>query len=61
MGLASLNECEFCHPEGYCELREEHPEIKEPCKFANEEGFCKAKPEDLVCSDCGEKDCDCEG
>jgi len=51
-----MSECEFCHPENYCEYEGE-------CKFRGKMRQCKAKPEDLIeiCDDCGQPvdECGC--
>ena len=43
-----MSECEFCHPENYCENEGE-------CKHRGDLRECKAKPKDLIdiCEDCG--------
>jgi len=51
-----MSDCNFCHPENYCEHEGE-------CKYRCELRQCKAKPEDLIeiCPDCDKPvdECDC--
>ena len=51
-----MTDCEFCHPENYCEYEGE-------CKFRGKMRQCKAKSEDLIeiCQDCNKpiSECDC--
>ena len=50
-----MSECDFCHPEDYCEF-------EGPCKLRGEMRRCKAKPEDLIeiCDDCFKPTSECE-
>ena len=50
-----MSDCDFCHPEDYCELEGE-------CKFRGDMRRCKAKPEDLIeiCDDCFKPIGECE-